>query len=58
MHAQSGLLLDRLHRHEAHVRLPRRRADRLGIVGVVLSALAKRLHELGSNDAHGVPLAR
>jgi hypothetical protein len=37
MQRQARLLLDRLDRHKAHLRLAHRRADRGGVVGVVLA---------------------
>ncbi len=56
---QTRLLLDRLHRHEAHIRLPHRRANRLGIVAIILRrpTLAKRLDELRRHEPWRVPVA-
>jgi hypothetical protein len=51
------LLLDRFLRHEAHVGLPGRRADRLGIVAVVLLTHRERLDVLRADDLDRVPKA-
>jgi hypothetical protein len=49
---QAHLLIGRLHRHETHVALARRRCNRFGIVAVILcgAALAERRHELRRHD--------
>ena len=49
-----GLVLPRLHRHEAHVRSAHGFADRLGIPGVILVAFHIRLHELRGNQLDGI----
>ena len=54
MHRLDILLLDGLHRHEAHARSTHRLADRFGIVGVVLIALHIRLHELRCDQLHAI----
>lgn len=55
MHDQHRLLLLALDRHKAHVRSPDRLADRLGIVRVVLAALAVGDHELRCHELYRVP---
>src|SRR5580698_3866562 len=54
MQGQLRLLLRELHRNESHVRSSHRFADRLGIITVVLSALAIRSHELWGHQLHNV----
>ncbi len=49
------LLLDGLLRDEGNVRLTRGRADRLGVVAVVLLSTHERLHVLRADDLHLVP---
>ena len=49
------LLFERLLRHEPHVALLYGRADRLGIVGIVLLPAYERLHILRGHDLHPVP---
>ncbi len=52
------LILGRLHRHEAHIRTPRRFDHRLGIFVVVLAALDERLDVLRRDQAHPMPQPR
>jgi len=46
------LLLDRLLRHERNMWLARRRADRLGVIAIVLLTTHERLHILWADDLH------
>src|ERR1019366_2306818 len=46
------LLFERLLRHEPHVRLLYRRADRLGVITVVLLPAHEWLHVLRGHDLH------
>jgi len=48
------LLLERLLRHEAHVRLLHRGADRLGVIGIVLLPADEWLHILRGHDLYRV----
>lgn len=48
------LLLERLFWHEPHVRLLDRRADCLGVVGIVLLPAYEWFHVLRRHDLHGV----
>lgn len=57
MQREDRLLLHRLHRHKAHVRTPHRFADRLGVVAVVLRALAIRRHKARHHDPDLVTVA-
>ena len=52
MHCLQILLLNRLHRHEAHARPAHRLADRLGVVRIRLVCLHVRLHELRGDQLH------
>jgi hypothetical protein len=54
MQLADALLLDRLHRHEAHGRPRHRLADRLRVGGVVLVALDVGLHVLGRDQTDPV----
>lgn len=58
MLGQARLLVDRLHRHEAHVALPGGGGDGLGVVAVVLGglALAEGFDELGGHQAWPQPM--
>jgi hypothetical protein len=51
MHGENGLRLFRLDRHKAHVRPAHGFADGLGIIGVVLAALAVGGDELGRHQS-------
>jgi len=53
--AQVGLLLEALHRYEPHAGAADRLADRLGVVAVVLAALAVGRDEFRCHQPHPVP---
>ncbi|PIL17967.1 hypothetical protein P775_22295 [Puniceibacterium antarcticum] len=51
-HSRTGLLLDRLGLHEAHLGLAGRDNDRLGICGIIFLTLDERASVLWSDQFH------